>query len=67
MKIQSRDAALFFAGVAASETLGHWWLGLSGKLPMDLGWFTLGRGLNMGAMIAWPIVLVGLLFCAFGV
>ena len=60
----ARETAKFFAGYAAAETLGHWWMGIWGKdlLPMDLGWFTFTASVNMFAMIAWPLVLIALVY-----
>jgi hypothetical protein len=58
----SRQAAMFLAGVAADETLGHWWLGTLGRdaLPMKVGPWSITSDVNVGFMIAWPAVLVTL-------
>jgi hypothetical protein len=52
----SRQAAMFLAGVAADETLGHWWLGTLGRdaLPMKVGPWSITSDVNVGFMIAWP-------------
>ena len=54
-----RDVAKVLTGVAASETIGHWWLGTFGTrfLPLDLGWFTFTREVNWVAMGVWPLAL----------
>jgi len=54
-----RDVAKVVAGVAANETIGHWWLGTVGTrfLPIDFGWFSFTREANWFAMGAWPLVL----------
>lgn len=60
----ARDAAKFFAGWAASETLGHWLLGLMGTdmFPLSVGRFTFTAGWNTFAMIVWPVVLAALVY-----
>lgn len=62
--IQGRDIAMFFAGWAAAETLGHWLLGILGSdvFPMTVGGFTFTSKWNTFAMVAWPIVLVALVY-----
>lgn len=54
-----RDIAKIMTGVAVSETIGHWWLGLVGTrfLPLDMGWFTFTREANWVAMGGWPLLL----------
>jgi hypothetical protein len=63
----SRQAAMFLAGVAADETLGHWWLGTLGRdaLPMKVGPWSITSDVNVGFMIAWPAVLVTLVWFAW--
>ena len=67
MKSRGQQAAMFLAGVAANETLGHWWLGTLGreKLPVTLGPVTVTEQANMAFMIAWPVVLGGLVWFAW--
>jgi hypothetical protein len=66
-KSRSREAAKFLAGVAANETIGHWWLGLWGRelLPLKLPWFSFTERANTIVMIVWPIVLIGLVYYAW--
>jgi hypothetical protein len=68
MKSLGRELAKVAAGFAASETLGHWWIGIWGAklLPMDLGWFTFTREMNQIVMIVWPLVLLALIIYAWG-
>lgn len=67
MSTRSQEVAKFLAGIAASETLGHWWLGIWGGnvLPPKLPWFTFTSTMNTFAMIAWPVVLAALLYYAW--
>ena len=60
----ARDIAKFFAGVATSETLAHWWLGFWGSdlLPIQIGGFTFSSDWNMGVMVLWPIVLAAAIY-----
>jgi hypothetical protein len=55
----ARQAAMVLFGVAADETLGHWWLGTMGKdmLPMKVGPWSITSEVNVGFMIGWPIAL----------
>ena len=68
MKNVGKEIAKAAAGFAASETIGHWWMGLAGDkfLPLDLGWFTFTREMNHIVMIAWPLILVALVIYAWG-
>ena len=63
----TKEFAKFFAGIAASETIGHWWLGIWGGdlLPMKLSWFTFTSALNMFAMAFWPMLLAALVYYAW--
>lgn len=67
MSVHYRDLAKFMAGVAANETLGHWWLGIWGSelLPMKIGSFTFTRTFNMFSMIFWPTMLALLVYWAW--
>lgn len=67
MSSRAREFAKFFAGVAAQETIGHWWLGLWGRdlLPMKFAWFTFTPMLNTFAMVLWPLLLVALVYYAW--
>lgn len=67
MTTHLRDAAKFLAGLAAGETVGHLWLGTGGRhlLPMPLGWFTFTESMNDVVMVAWPVVLCGLVWFAW--
>lgn len=67
MSRSTRDIVVFFAGIAAWETLGHWWLGLFGQdlLPMNLGWFTWTQPMNLVTMVVWPVVFVALAYMAW--
>ncbi len=58
------ELAKFFAGLAAGETIVHWWMGIWGAnlLPIEVGAFTFTKGANMVAMIAWPILLAALAY-----
>lgn len=62
-----RDAAKFFAGLAAGETLGHWLLGLMGTdiFPITVGRFTFTSGWNTFAMILWPVALAALVYAGW--
>ena len=64
---KGRMAAMFLAGVAANETVGHWWLGTFGKdlLPVKVGPWSIGAEANSVLMIAWPLVLVALAWYAW--
>lgn len=70
MKTRSvgREIAKFLSGIAANETLGHWWLGIWGQslLPMKLGWFEFTSRMNVWCMVAWPVVLVALVWMGWG-
>ena len=65
--LQAREIAKFAAGIAANESLGHWWLGTLGRehLPIRLSLMTLGENVNYIAMVAWPIVLAALVYYAW--
>ena len=62
-----REVAKFFAGWAASETVGHWLLGMLGTnlFPITIGRFTFTSTWNTFAMFAWPVVMAGLLYLAW--
>jgi len=62
-----REVAKFLSGIAATETLGHLWLGIWGKhmLPMELGLFTFTDTMNTVAMVFWPIALITLVWFAW--
>lgn len=62
-----REIAKFLSGVAAHETVGHWWLGLWGKslLPIKVLGITFTESLNVYFMIGWPIVLCTLVYCGW--
>jgi hypothetical protein len=63
----ARETAKFLSGYAAAETLGHWWMGIWGGdlLPMTIGGFVFTPTLNTYCMIAWPIVLMTLVYFAW--
>jgi hypothetical protein len=60
MRRRTRDLLLILTGMAASETLGHWWLGTFGRdvLPLKVGdrW-TVTPEFNLALMILWPVAL----------
>ncbi|SKA28664.1 hypothetical protein SAMN02745126_04814 [Enhydrobacter aerosaccus] len=60
-----KEFAKFFAGVAAMQTVFHWALGLSDVLPVTLVGITYTPGLNTTAMVAWPIIMVLLIYYAW--
>jgi hypothetical protein len=62
-----RHAAMFLAGIAADETVGHWWLGIFGTdmLPMQFGPLTVTQSLNEALMVIWPVALVFLVWYAW--
>ncbi|MFZ9882075.1 MAG: hypothetical protein ACO3QC_11805, partial [Phycisphaerales bacterium] len=55
------------AGIAADETVGHWWLGTFGKdmLPMNVGPLTVTAPVNVGFMVIWPMALAFLVWFAW--
>lgn len=63
----AKEFAKFFAGIAAEETLVHWWLGIWGRdfLPMKFSWFTFTEQWNYGFMAVWPAVLAMLVYYAW--
>ena len=67
MKSRGQQAAMFLAGVAANETLGHWWLGTLGreKLPVTIGPVTVTEQANIAFMIGWPVFLAFLAWYAW--
>ncbi|MFZ9689481.1 MAG: hypothetical protein ACO3DS_06545 [Phycisphaerales bacterium] len=67
MQSRSRDVAKFLAGIAFSESVGHLWLGIWGQdmLPWSFGSFTFTSTMNAVAMVAWPAVLVALVWFAW--
>lgn len=68
MRRSSRDLLLVLVGMAANETLGHWWLGTMGRdvLPLKIGerW-TVTPELNLTLMVLWPVVLSILVWLAW--
>lgn len=64
MKLSARDILILVTGIAAHESIGHWWLGIWGRemLPIKLGRITFTAEWNTFAMIAWPIALVPLVY-----
>ena len=67
MSSVTREIAKFLSGYAATEAIGHWWMGTWGRhlLPMDVGWFTFTPAVNLFAMIIWPLVLAALVYYAW--
>jgi hypothetical protein len=67
MSNATREIAKVLCGYAGAETIGHWWMGIWGRdlLPMDLGWFTFTAAFNVFAMVAWPLVLIALVYVAW--
>lgn len=67
MQLRIREGAKFLSGIAFSETLGHWWLGIWGQhmLPWEFSWFTLTSTINTVAMVLWPIVFIALVWFAW--
>lgn len=67
MTCRAKEFAKFYAGIAAHETLGHWWLGTWGRdlLPWRFGSFAFTPEYNMVLMAAWPAVLVLLVYYAW--
>jgi hypothetical protein len=67
MTIRTKEFAKFLAGVAATETFGHWWMGIWGGelLPMKLRWFTFTPELNWFATPFWPVGLGMLIYLAW--
>jgi hypothetical protein len=53
---RAQQAAMFFAGITAWETLGHWWLGTWGQelLPFRVGGFEFTATHNYVMMVVWP-------------
>jgi hypothetical protein len=64
MASQSHHLAVFLAGIAFQESLGHWWLGIWGRdiLPIKLGPWSFTYETNLLFMIGWPIVLGSLVW-----
>lgn len=62
-----RHTAMFLAGIAADQTASHWWIGTLGRdlLPMQVGPITFTPMLNIGLMVAWPVVLAALVWYAW--
>ena len=62
-----RHAAMFLAGIAADQTVGHWWIGTLGRdlLPMQIGPLNFTPSLNNLLMAAWPVVLAALVWYAW--
>jgi hypothetical protein len=59
-----REIAKFFAGFAANETIGHWWIGIWGSslLPLKIGGITFTSTFNLVCMVFWPIALALLVY-----
>ena len=68
MRTRTRDLLLVLVGIAANETLGHWWLGTVGRdvLPLRIGdrW-TVTPEFNLALMILWPVILGILVWAAW--
>jgi len=68
MRRRTRDPLLVLVGMAASETLGHWWLGTVARdvLPIQIGnrW-TITPEFNLALMIIWPVILSALVWFAW--
>jgi hypothetical protein len=64
---RSQHAAIFLAGIATQETIGHWWLGTFGRdmLPMRIGPWTVTEQANIAFMIGWPVILAFLAWYAW--
>ena len=64
---KGRQAAMVLAGLAADETVGHWWLGTLGKdmLPVRVGPWSITAEANMVFMIGWPLALAFLAWYAW--
>ena len=64
---KGQQLCMFAAGIAAAETLGHWWLGTLAKdsLPIKIGSYTFTQDWNVYAMVAWPVVLGVLVWFAW--
>ena len=64
---RAQHAAIFLAGIATQETIGHWWLGTMGRdmLPMRIGNWSVTQDVNLGFMIGWPVVLGFLVWYAW--
>jgi len=62
-----RDIAKVLTGLALHETLGHWWLGIWGGhlLPLKIMGIEFTQTFNTYCMIAWPIVLMVLVYFAW--
>jgi hypothetical protein len=67
MTHKRRDAAIFVAGIASWETLGHWFIGLWARdlLPMNVLGFEFTAQMNTIAMVAWPAVFAGMAYIAW--
>lgn len=67
MHSKAREVAKFLSGIAFSETIGHWWLGIWGQhmLPWRFGCFTFTSTANHIAMIIWPTLLVAIIWFAW--
>jgi hypothetical protein len=68
MRRRKRDLLLVLVGMAANETLGHWWLGTIARdvLPIRIGdrW-TITPEFNLALMIIWPVILSALVWFAW--
>lgn len=60
-----REIAKFCSGVAAMQAITHWVLGFSGELPITLAGITYTTGVNMAAMVVWPLITVALVCYAW--
>ncbi len=67
MTCRRKEFAKFFAGIAAHETVGHWWLGIWGHdlLPIRFAGITFTEQVNLVLMAVWPVVLAALVYYAW--
>lgn len=67
MNSNGRQVAMVLTGVAADETVGHWWLGIWGRdlLPVRIGPWSVTSEANMVFMVAWPLLLAALVWYAW--
>ncbi len=67
MSNRAGEIAKFCSGIAAHETVGHWWLGLWGRdlLPFRFAGITFTAEYNMIFMALWPAVLAVLVYYAW--
>lgn len=67
MSSRAKEFAKFVSGIAAHETVGHWWLGVWGRDLMPIKFFgiTFTAEYNMILMAVWPLVLAALVSYAW--